>query len=256
MLRASAEIKLWAKQNSKYRFPRRWHLNKRRLCLKSQSYVHYTGKGWHVFVLMGFLTHYTERLNLDNDLKMLVWTGHRLMSFLHTKRQESLLLTQESIEQVEVLGNYHLHMFLQCHLRYRNFPTYKLFNVRPKFHMMVHVLEYAQTSRNPISAACWMEEDWVRSVANLAKRTHSKATQLTTLMRYAAGPPDRLAMVDIFHIPFVCWPSQDSSNALRRKRPAAHGLTYRLLSFLNVISFLQVLKRVRAATDTKASEPV
>ena len=204
MLRASAEIKLWAKQNSKYRFPRRWHLNKRRLCLKSKSYVHYTGKGWHVFVLMGFITHYTERLNLDNDLKMLVWTGHKLMSFLHAKRQKSLLLTQESIEQVEVLGNYHLHLFLQCHLRYRNFPTYKLFNVRPKFHMMVHILEYAQTSRNPISAACWMEEAWVRSVANLAKRTHSKTTQLTTLMRYAAGPPERLATVDficfIFHV--------------------------------------------------------
>ena len=163
---------MWAKQNSKYTLPQRWHHNKRRLCLKSQSYVRYSKKGWHVFVLMSFLTHYTERFNLNNDLKMLVWTGHKLMSFLHAKRQKSLLLTQESNEQEEVLGNYDLHLFLQCHLRYRSFPTY------PKFHMMVRFLEYAQTSRSPISAACWMEEDWARSIANLAKRIHSKTTQL------------------------------------------------------------------------------
>lgn len=187
MLRASAEIKTWSVQNSQYRLPRRWHLSRTRLCLKSGKYCHYTGKAWHIFVILGFLCSYMEPLDVEGDLKMLVWSGHTLMAFLHSKRKESLFLAQDDIRQVQVLGTYHLNLLLLAHQKFANFPTYKLFNIRPKFHSMCHILDFATSGKNPVSQACWMEEDWVRSVSVLAKRTQAKKTSLSTLQRYAAG---------------------------------------------------------------------
>lgn len=187
MLRASAEIKAWSVQNSQYRLPRRWHLSRAKLCLKSGKYCHYTGKAWHIFVILGFLCSYMEPLDVEGDLKMLVWSGHTLMAFLHSKRKESLFLAQDDIRQVQVLGTYHLNLLLLANQKFANFPTYKLFNIRPKFHSMCHILDFATSGKNPVSQACWMEEDWVRSVSVLAKRTHAKKTSLSTLQRYTAG---------------------------------------------------------------------
>ena len=129
-----------------------------------------------------------EYLNVDANLKMLVWSGHELMGFLHAERQKGLLLNDEGVQQVTILGNYHLKMLLLANRKYIGFPTYKLFNIRPKFHGMSHILDFAATRRNPVTQSCWMEEDWIRRVANIAKRTHAKKTKLSTLQRYAAGP--------------------------------------------------------------------
>ena len=188
MLRASLEIKAWCKEHSKYRLPSRWHLSKTRLSLKRGKFVHYVGKGWHVSVILGFLRDFMENLNVDSDLKMLVWSGDELMSFLHAERQNrGLLLTEAGIHQVTVLGDFHLKMLLVASQKHTGFPTYRLFNVRPKFHGMSHILDFASTGRNPVTQSCWMEEDWVRKVANLAKRTHARKTKLSTLQRYSAG---------------------------------------------------------------------
>eukprot|EP00435_Cladocopium_sp_Y103_P074390 s636_g48.t1 len=188
MLRASMEIKAWCKEHSKYRLPSRWHLSKTKLSLKRGKFVHYVGKGWHVSVILGFLRDFVENLNIDSDLKMLVWSGDELMSFLHAERQNrGLLLTDAGIHQATVLGDFHLKMLLVVSQKFSGFPTYRLFNVRPKFHSMSHVLDFASTGRNPVTQACWMEEDWIRKVANVAKRTHAKRTKLSTLQRYSAG---------------------------------------------------------------------
>ena len=150
--------------------------------------MHYVGKGWHVSVILGFLRDFMENLNVDSDLKMLVWYGDELMSFLHAERQNrGLLLTEAGIHQVTVLGDFHLKMLLVASQKHTGFPTYRLFNVRPKFHGMSHILDFASTGRNPVTQSCWMEEDWVRKVANLAKRTHARKTKLSTLQRYSAG---------------------------------------------------------------------
>ena len=81
--------------------------------LETGKFVHYVGKGWHVSVILGFLRDFMENLNVDSDLKMLVWSGDELMSFLHAERQNrGLLLTEAGIHQVTVLGDFHLKMLL------------------------------------------------------------------------------------------------------------------------------------------------
>ena len=103
-------------------------------------------------------------------------------------KNSGLLLSEESKEALRVVGGYHNKLLLSLHIRYKGFCCYLLFNVRPKFHTQVHMLETAaQTGRNPVVQANWMEEDFVRTVANLAKKTHKRTSHLTTLLRYTAG---------------------------------------------------------------------
>ena len=187
MQRATAEVKAWCRANSTLQLPRRWHISKTKLSLKSGKYVHYIGKGFHVSILLAFLQAFLANKVVDSDLKMLVWSGDTLMSFLHDRRKDGLLLSERDVRQVLVLGEYHLNQLLLVNRKFSGWPTYRLFNIRPKFHAMAHILEFAESRRNPVSQSCWMEEDWIRGVANLAKKTHARTTPLSTLQRYSAG---------------------------------------------------------------------
>lgn len=187
MQRATGDVKAWCRANSTLQLPRRWHISKTKLSLKSGKYVHYIGKGFHVSILLGFLQAFLANKVVDSDLKMLVWSGDTLMSFLHDRRKDGLLLSERDVRQVLVLGEYHLNQLLLVNRKFSGWPTYRLFNIRPKFHAMAHILEFAESRRNPVSQSCWMEEDWIRGVANLAKKTHARTTPLSTLQRYSAG---------------------------------------------------------------------
>ena len=190
MVTASRLIREWSKKDSTRNvLPSTWSLKKSNLGLKTGSYVHYHGKAWHIATILGFLVDFLEEQDVDSDLKMICWTGDYIMSMLHQERKDSgLLLSEESKEALRVVGGYHNKLLLSLHIRYKGFCCYLLFNVRPKFHTQVHMLETAaQTGRNPVVQANWMEEDFVRTVANLAKKTHKRTSHLTTLLRYTAG---------------------------------------------------------------------
>ena len=75
------------------------------------------------------------------------------------------------------------------------------FNIRPNFHMLAHIFE-----------ACWMDEDWVRSVANIARKTHAKKTHHSTLTRYSAGT-GFVSHNKIEKIKCLAW--QDSNTSLQ-----------------------------------------
>ena len=187
MLWATQQIKEWAHQNSKYHFPARWKLTRQRLSLKTNKFVHYIGKGWHIGPLMGWLLEFLQDLDIDERFKMLVWSGDYLMQALHHARDEGELLSQGMADCAQTLGYYHLTLFLELHQSYKNWGAFRLFNPRPKLHAMCHILDSCATLRNPVSSSCWMEEDWIRTTAALAQRTHASTTQLSLLMRYYIG---------------------------------------------------------------------
>lgn len=56
-----------------------------------------------------------------------------------------------------------------------------------------------------------MDEDWVRSVAHLARKTHAKKTHHSTLMRYSAGT----GFVSHNKMGIECLPWQDSNTSLK-----------------------------------------
>lgn len=186
MVALSRLIRDYAKHNSKHTFPRRWMVSKNRLNLQTGQYVHFSGKAWQCAVILEWLEQFLETQQFDVDVKSLVWSGNYILRLLQRSRQESLLLTQAEQEEVSTLGAYHVRLFLALNRKYLDWGAYRLFHPRPKVHMCCHLFE-VHSSRNPVALATWMDEDWVKNVSHLAKRTHGRTAHRTTLQRYAAG---------------------------------------------------------------------
>ena len=62
----------------------------------------------------------------------------------------------------------------------------KIWRMRPKFHLLSHLFEEGAraSQRNPNENAIWMDEDWVRRVARIIRRTHKDTSCLTVIQRY------------------------------------------------------------------------
>ena len=188
MKNLSTMVKDFSRQHSSNHLPSRWVLNKFRLSLKTNKPVHYVGKAWHVEVLFSFLKQFMEPLDVDRDMKMLLWSGDHFTRILHMeKKRNGPVLDTVLANEVQVVGNFYLRTHLALNRKYCNWGSYRLFHVRPKLHMLFHVLDSCNTGKNPCSDACWMEEDWIRRVAKLARMTHIKTAERSTLQRYVAG---------------------------------------------------------------------
>ena len=112
------------------------------------------------------------------------------MALLHSARvagQRTVHLTPQQVHQTMVVGHCFLESYMRAHLNFVGFCPYKLFNMRPKFHALTHFFERAQKKRNPMSSACYMDEQWIKNVINLSKHCHRRTVHLTTLQRYCAG---------------------------------------------------------------------
>ena len=191
MKNASMQIKQWGRLNSKYRLPFRWNLNKHNLSLKTNKFVHYVGKAWHLFVLLGFLNDFLDStaVEVDGDIKMAVWSALRFTRLLQNERDESGVFLKEDVaKEVEVVAYRYMQLHLVLNRKYERMTVYRLFNVRPKMHLLCHIVDSCrQTLKNPASASCWLEENWVGQIARLARKTHVRTSHYSTLMRYAAG---------------------------------------------------------------------
>ena len=191
---ASAMVKEWSRAHGERRLPNRWHFSKTRLSLKTGKYAHFTGKGWHTAVALQWLCSFFESgsdkpefQRLHASLWLCLWCGNNMMSLVHAARADSNLLSPEDQGQLRFVGDAFLTAYLVLHDAFRGWCGYKLFNPRPKFHMLQHWVDLTQKVRNPVGAATWMDEDWIRSMMTLASKTHIKTTQHSALMRYLAG---------------------------------------------------------------------
>ena len=111
------------------------------------------------------------------------WFGAQLVQALRNSRADGgLLLSAEMVESAQALGYYHVTLFLELRQAYQDWGAFRLFNPRPKMHTC-----WTAAPPNPVSSSCWMEEDWVRATAALARKTHASSMQLSMLRRYAAG---------------------------------------------------------------------
>lgn len=185
---ASRLIKTWSRQNSNLQMPKQWRLTKTRLGLKGGKFVHLTGKAWHCKVVLGFLVDYLETQDVDPMLKTACWSAQNFLGVLSDSRQESIFLQPQEIQQVQTIGMLFLDCYLRLRLKFDNWCLYKLFNIRPKLHLVCHFICDATRVRNPLTASTWMDEDWLRRLMKLARKTHIKKTQSSTLKRYLAGP--------------------------------------------------------------------
>ena len=183
----------FAKQHTKYRLPAKFHFSKARLRLKGGKYCHYTGKGWQATVLMqwlGWLVAGHEDLPLDDNIKCLIWTGNNFIGMLYeSKGSNGHFLTEQQAKQIQAIGGVFVTTYLNLNRAYQGWCTYKLWNCRPKLHLLVHLLDGVAKLKNPLAGVTWLDEGWLKTIMAIARKTHVKCTQSSTLKRYLAGVP-------------------------------------------------------------------
>ena len=198
MLNASKEIVDFSKMGPGHKLPGRWKLTRAKLCLKTGKFCHLLGKGWHCMVVLKFLLYIMDQPRcaaVDARIKSLLWAADHLVGHLAACRKDKgLLLEENDITQTLQLSRFFHHVYLDLHVAYRNFPGFKLWNVRPKWHAFQHWAESAQSGRNPMVNSCFMDEDWLKTIMAISRKTHAKTVQRSTLQRFLAG--QHRALVD------------------------------------------------------------
>lgn len=192
MAAASRAIVQWSKQPGRTRLPRQWHLTKGKLCLKGGRFVHFTGKGWHTTVVLQYLVDVLDdNAPCDPLIKTAVWSANNVIGLLTESRNvNGVFLRPDEVDQAQRVGYFFLNVYFRLRLQFEGWCTYRLFNIRPKVHLFVHILDHLVHKRNPVVGSCWMDEDWLRRIMKIARKTHSTKTQESALQRYLAGPYD------------------------------------------------------------------
>ncbi len=188
MAAGSRAIVAWSRLHGP-RLPRQWHLTKAKLCLKSQSFVHLTGKGWHTNVILRFLVDTLhDDANCDPLLKTACWSAQNFLGLLSESRKlNGLFLQASEVNQVKTVADVFFNTYLRLRLKYTGWCVYKLFNIRPKFHLLVHLVDSCVHLKNPVASSTWMDEDWLKHIGRVARKTHVAKTQQSALQRYLAG---------------------------------------------------------------------
>ena len=93
-----------------------------------------------------------------------------------------LFFSMEEARALSIVGEGFLKLYLQCATEAPH--VYKL---RPKWHMVHHlVLEplIRPSHRNPASDSTWMDEDFIKRIGRLIRRTHRRTSAFTCLQMY------------------------------------------------------------------------
>lgn len=151
---------------------------------------HLTGKGWHTDVVLRFLETFLQRPDVicDDVVKTTVWSAVNVIDVMFASRRDhGLFMEEQDIQQVRAVGSIFCSSYLQCHQSYIGFCPYYMFNIRPKFHLYVHLLDSTLRRKNPLVGATWLDESWISDIMTIASKTHKKKTFSSTLQRYLAG---------------------------------------------------------------------
>ena len=188
---ASRQAKDFACNVARRAFPRKWAFTKARLNLgKRNNYAEFHGKAWMAGILLQWLNAcFASKGAPSDDLYAVVALPNNFIPLLFRAREQSLHLTIEQANQIVVLGEAWLQVYLRLHVHYKmvGMYTYRLFNPRPKLHMFHELLLSCHGLRNPCIAMTWMDEDWLKRILTLTKKVHKNTAALNTALRWLAG---------------------------------------------------------------------
>ena len=138
-------------------------LSKTKLKWSNKSYPEFQGSGTDCHIVASFLESILEGHHARyGDFATLLWSGNKAMRLLY--ESPNWFLDSNEKKTFGVLGRIFLHTFLR--LANEAMQRHEmLFKVRPKFHLVTHVVE-SPRALNFSRYATWMDEDcgFVRSV--------------------------------------------------------------------------------------------
>ena len=118
-----------------------------------------------------------------------VWSANNVVSLLQTA---GIFLSPMEDEQRKTIGKYFLQLYVRLARKALD-DGQRLFRVRPKFHLLLHLLEDKRPSKqNPAHCSCWMDEDYIKKVMRVKKLTHRRTAALRCLQRWLMALPGKL----------------------------------------------------------------
>ena len=176
--RATIALKAWCKMNRRNVVFRKFSADN--LTFKRGKVPEMKAKGYDCFVVLAWLA--AEFPSDRDDLRMeyaLIWLADSAMQVLS---HAGSFLTDLEAEHVRVVGEQFLKVWIAAaHGRPMQFK------VRPKFHILHHAFLEASSRpsrRNVWEDGTWMDEDWIKKISWIIKKTHRRTSPRTVLQRY------------------------------------------------------------------------
>ena len=95
-------------------------------------------------------------------------------------------------EHRRVIGMYFMELYVRL-ARNALDSGLRLYRVRPKFHLLFHLLVEPRASMlNPAHCSCWMDEDFVKKSMRIKKAVHRRTATLRCLQRWLLALPQKL----------------------------------------------------------------
>lgn len=182
---ATAMLQTWNRQHGKG-LPRKWKLSKKKINMKGGQDATLRDKGATMQVLLAWLVDLlSQRDPGDNLLFTCLWAALHSIGFLSSIRKK-IWMTSEEMEQVTQVGYCFCSSYLHLHEREAG-SSCLLFKVRPKWHLVHHALLLPFGDKNPAGGLCFIDEDFLKKLMAIMRRTHVLTSPLTTLQRWLMG---------------------------------------------------------------------
>lgn len=194
---ATAQFKRWIEQSNLAKLPRKWSFSKPKLNWKSGTFASLRDKGSRTSSVLLWLADLLDGRDCgDNLLRTCVWAANNVIGLLASAAQASPFLTDAEAEQVKTVGQIFMQTYVALHLQHRG-EAVKLFQFRPKAHLLQHLLllHVPGNQTNPWLGVCWMDEDLLKKLMAVLRKTHVVTAPVQTLRRWLLQLPAKYQAV-------------------------------------------------------------
>ena len=132
-----------------------------------------------------YLKKLMEQTNTETS-RLRAYCSHALAMFQYLQDSNGPWLSQETAEEMCHYGRTFLiyYQILAKDARTKS-PDRRMYKTVPKFHVLLHACLYVQkTKRNPRYDHLYMEEDFMKHVAQICGKCHPKTIDWVSLSRY------------------------------------------------------------------------
>ena len=127
--------------------------------------------------------------DVDPRIRTLVWAANSLMDVWH---HGGMFLTDNEVQHVQIVGGLLIRCYLELAQEAVN-NRVRLWRVRPKFHLLVHLQSEARASRyNATFASTWMDEDAVKRFMKIKKKVHRLQAPDRVIRRWLLNLRDKM----------------------------------------------------------------
>ena len=184
---ATNQLKAYAK--SKGQSLKLKRLTKTKICWGGKTFPEFQGSGSDCNIVASWLESVLERHHdRYGDFLTLLWTGNKAMRMLYASN--SFFLNDSEKRTFQILGRIFLDTFLRL-AREGLDKNEMIFKVRPKFHILCHLVDTPRQV-NIARYATWLDEDWLKKISHTMKLTSVKTSQTRVLQRWLMSIPTNL----------------------------------------------------------------